>query len=124
MKILALLTFENSLVFAYMGIGLLSLLAYLPQIRKLFKSKNGASDISIETWSVWSLDAVISLLYAIFILKDIPASLIFGIDFLGALTILTLAASNKVRHGSYTIRSARIAAVCTLFSQAAVRQKP
>lgn len=123
MKILAILTFEHSLIFAYSLIGFVSLLAYAPQIRRLFKSKNAVTDISLQTWSVWCMDAVVSLLYAIFVLEDLLTSLIFGIDFLGAASIVGLVAKNKFKNGVYNIRSVRIAAVCNRFGEAAMRGK-
>lgn len=114
MKIIAFLTFQNSIVVAYSIIGFISLVAYLPQIMALLKSKGSAKDLSLQTWFVWSLDALVSLFYAIFVLQDLIASIVFGVDFLGALCILSLASYNRMRGEGFNIRSVRIAALCNL----------
>ena len=112
MQILALLSFEGSIIFAYTLIGAISLVAYLPQILMLFKSKGGSKDVSLQTWGVWSLNGLVSLLYAVYILEDLIASLIFAVDFLGAILILGLAASNRLRSEGYiSIGSRRMAHV-------------
>lgn len=123
MKILAILTFENSLIVAYALIGFVSLLAYVPQLHRLFRSKNTVTDVSLHTWSVWCLDAIISLLYAIFVLQDLLTVLIFSVDFLGAASILGLVAKNKLENGSFSLRSSRIAALCLRSEETAIRRK-
>lgn len=116
MKIIALLAFENSIIVAYSIIGFISLVAYLPQILKLLRSKTSSKDVSLQTWAVWSVDAMVSLFYAIFILQDMIASIVFGVDFLGALCILGLTTYNRARADGFNIRSIRIAEICRLSS--------
>ena len=111
MKVLALLTFENSIILAYSLIGFISLIAYIPQIRALFKAKGASRDVSIQTWGIWTTDSVVSLLYAIFILKDLIATAIFFVDVFGASLILALTVRNRVREDGFNIRSVRIARV-------------
>jgi hypothetical protein len=111
MKVLALLTFENSIIIAYTLIGFISLVAYLPQIKALVKAKGASRDVSIQTWGIWTTDSMVSLLYAVFILKDAIASMIFCVDFFGALLILGLTARNRIRADGFNVRSMRIAKV-------------
>jgi len=80
------------------------------------KSKTSSKDVSLQTWAVWSLDALVSLFYAIFILQDLIASIVFGVDFIGALCILGLATYNRSRSGEFSIRSFRIAEISKFLS--------
>jgi len=109
MKILALITFHNSIVFAYAFIGFVSLVAYLPQVISLFKSTGASRDVSIKTWIVWSIDSLVSLLYAIVVLQDLIASLIFLVDTLGGLLIVGLTARNRIHHDGFNFQEMRIA---------------
>ena len=112
MQIIALLTFSHIIIVAYTIIGVISLVAYLPQIMTLWRSNSSSKDISLQTWSIWSLNALVSMFYAVFVLQDLIASLVFGVDFLGALCILWLATMNRVKSGDFNLHSVRIAAVC------------
>lgn len=46
------------------SVPLISLFAYIPQWRKLYKSKS-SNDIAIEAWWLWTLSSSFALFYAI-----------------------------------------------------------
>ena len=46
------------------GVGVLSLLAYLPQWRTLWRSRSSA-DIALSSWAVWTLSSLIATFYAL-----------------------------------------------------------
>ena len=65
--ILSLFTLINSL----------RILAYIPQILKAAKDKNGASAISYMTWGLFLISHLTTIAYALVILGDLLMALIF-----------------------------------------------
>lgn len=51
-----------SLLYAVFGVVLVG--AYIPQLLSVWRSRTGAADVSLLTWSVWSASATVTLLYA------------------------------------------------------------
>ena len=48
------------------------LVGYLPQALSVWKSRNGARDVSLSTWFLWALSSAIAALYAFFVIQDVP----------------------------------------------------
>ena len=66
--------------FLYSTVGILVLFGYMPQIRRLWKSKTDCREISITSWMIWNYTAIVSLLYSVFDLADVKFSLVNGIN--------------------------------------------
>ena len=57
-------------VFLYPVVAIISLFAYIPQIRTLISTKSNCEEISLSSWYLWILGSGISLGYGIFHLQD------------------------------------------------------
>ena len=71
----------------------------------------------MKTWSIWTIDAAVSLLYAGVVLQDLIATLIFGVDFIGAMLILALTARNRMRAGEFSLHAFRISETIKFLSK-------
>lgn len=86
---------KGLIITAYTVMGLISLLGYIPQIHTLIISTGLSKGVSIKTWTIWSLNQFTASIYAMTILHDPRVILIFGLSFLGNITILTLTIYNR-----------------------------
>jgi amino acid permease len=55
---------------AFLGLGGIRCLSYLPQIMRIMRDENGASAISYTTWFTWILTNLATASYAVFNLGD------------------------------------------------------
>src|SRR5688572_17759744 len=55
----------------YALFGVVFVVAYVPQVRAVWRSRNGAADVSLSTWGLWSASSTVSLLYAHFVTRDL-----------------------------------------------------
>lgn len=61
---------ENLFVYLYPLVSLVSLMAYLPQLKSLILSKSDCRDISVTSWAMWTATSSISLGYGMSHLND------------------------------------------------------
>ncbi|MBX3619768.1 MAG: hypothetical protein KF891_07270 [Rhizobacter sp.] len=54
----------------YTLFGVVFVLAYVPQVRAVWRSRNRAADVSLGTWGLWSASSTVSLLYAHLVSRD------------------------------------------------------
>ena len=95
MRLLILLTMDDYITLAYSIMGVISCLGYAPQIWTLVVSKGRSLGTPISTWSLWGVEAIASLLYAVRLLKD-PIVITFAtIDVLAAFIIVGLTIYNR-----------------------------
>ncbi len=73
-------------------------LSYAPQIRSVWKSKTGAQDISITTWLLWSATSLVSLLYALTVVKDFPFIAVSATSLVGSLAVSAMAVLRRIQH--------------------------
>ena len=84
----------------YAIVGIISLVGYWPQIKLLLVSKRAPTEISIKTWTLWTLENVVALSYGIFCLEDMIFCLLTGLDLLLTSTIIILVMHNRyVKYG-------------------------
>ena len=76
--------------YLYPFVGLISVIAYMPQIKSLIKAKASPVNISIKSWLLWILGAAISLGYGLFCLEDLMFILITTLSLFLMLFIITL----------------------------------
>jgi len=69
----------TTLIFLYTTTGVISLVAYLPTMRDLWRGKSTAI---LYTYALWTGCSVITLLYGVFVLQDFLYDVITGIQFL------------------------------------------
>jgi len=78
----------ESLSIAYTFAGLICCLAYLPTIKDLYYHKKNT--VNTTTYLLWTITSLISLLYSLFILKDLNFMLISIFNFILCFLILIL----------------------------------
>lgn len=84
----------------YAIVGIISLFGYWPQIKLLLVSKRAPTEISIKTWTLWTLENVVALSYGIFCLNDLIFCLLTGLDLFLTSTIIALVMHNRyVKYG-------------------------
>jgi hypothetical protein len=60
----------------YALFGVLFVIGYVPQVRAVWRSRNGAADVSLPTWGLWCASSTVSLLYAHFVNGDLHFTLV------------------------------------------------
>jgi len=73
-------------------------ISYAPQIRSVWKSESGARDISITTWLLWSATSLVSLLYALSVVKDVPFIAVSATSLVGSLVVSAMAVLRRIQH--------------------------
>jgi uncharacterized protein with PQ loop repeat len=67
---------RDALTTLYGAAGTLVVLSYLPQVRAIWASRSGAADVSLLMWSLWSLAATVTVLYALLVAHDTGFALV------------------------------------------------
>lgn len=60
----------------YALFGVVFVIGYVPQVRAVWKSRNGAADVSLPTWGLWCASSTVSLLYAHLVNGDLHFTLV------------------------------------------------
>ena len=77
---------EAFFLYMYPLVSVISVIGYFPQIVKILKSVEPPQSVSIMSWYVWTLSAVLTFGYAMFHLDDLMFSLTAGVN----LTLVSL----------------------------------
>ena len=84
----------------YAACGLISILAYWPQINNLRICREAQNEISIKTWTIWALEGGVALAYGVFCLKDFLFCALTMLDLVLVVTIIVMVMHNRyVRSG-------------------------
>jgi hypothetical protein len=70
-------------------------IAYLPQIVRLARDREGAGAVSCVTWSLFALANASTVAYAAIVTGDLMVALIFALNTLGCLAVFGLAAYKR-----------------------------
>jgi hypothetical protein len=90
----------------YSWAGPLMALAYLPQIRVLWRSQDHAPDTSLLTWFMWTLGLGITTAYAAWVNGDLAFLLTSASSFTGCVVVFVMAAYKRWRYSpSWSFRS-------------------
>jgi uncharacterized membrane protein len=84
------------LIIAYAGVGVMSVIGYLPKIRDLYHHKKQSANIS--SYVLWTITGAIAFLYSLFILPDLLFIIVSGLSFASCAVVLFL--SIKLRNNS------------------------
>lgn len=68
----------------------LRVIAYVPQILRVMRDREGATAVSCMTWLLFSLSHLSTVLYALLVISDWRMAVIFFANLLCSLTILGL----------------------------------
>lgn len=66
-------------------------LFYVPQLMAVARSRDGARDIALSTWWMWTLNNSLGALYAELVLRDSALALSFAASVAGCVAILSMA---------------------------------
>lgn len=91
---------EQTISTLYAATGLVIIAAYGPQLRAVWRSRDGARDVSLLTWGFWSASAVVSLLYALLVVGDRGFALVSGGHLAGCLAVLGLTLARRRRRAA------------------------
>ncbi len=86
----------------YALFGLVFVLAYVPQLRAVWRSRNGAADVSLGTWGLWCASATVSLLYAHLVSHDLSYTLVCLGNVAGCYAVTGAAVLRRQRHAAAT----------------------
>jgi hypothetical protein len=87
--------FLDGLAIAYVGAGIICCIAYLPTIKDLYCHKKNSANTT--TYVLWTITALITLLYSFFILPDILFRIISIANFICCLLVLLLSITTATR---------------------------
>jgi hypothetical protein len=84
----------------YALFGVVFVVAYVPQLRSVWRSRNGAADVSLGTWGLWSASATVSLLYAHMVSRDLNFALVSLGNMAGCYAVTGAAFLKRQRHAA------------------------
>jgi uncharacterized protein with PQ loop repeat len=90
----------------YVMVGFVFTIAFIPQLRTLWRDRTGAASVSISTWAMFSACNVITLLYAITHTTDSNFIFCSAMCTLGNLAVFTLALWRRLKKPDFSEISA------------------
>ncbi len=87
------------LVTAFVVSSGLRALFFFPQVWAVMRSRDGARDIVLSTWSVWGINNLLGALYAAVVVHHLALAVSFGVSALacGLTLVFTLRARYRLR---------------------------
>ena len=82
----------------YALFGVVFVLGYLPQVLAVWRSRNGAADVSLPTWGLWCASSTVSLLYAQLVSGDRNYALVCLGNVVGCYAVTLAAVLKRRRH--------------------------
>jgi len=82
----------------YALFGVVFVVAYVPQLRAVWRSRNGAADVSLGTWGLWCASSTVSLLYAHLVSHDASYTLVCLGNVAGCYAVTGTALLRRQRH--------------------------
>jgi hypothetical protein len=89
---------EALVLSTFATVNSIRIFAYVPQIVKVARDRNGASAVSSTTWGLFLASHIATILYAVFVLGDAVMALIFLGNALACVAILGLTAWCRLHH--------------------------
>lgn len=82
---------------AFTASNSMRVLAYLPQIRSVVQDKNGASAISLASWSMFALSNLSTMVYGYLVVADTKMAVIFGANAVCCAVIVALTVAKRAQ---------------------------
>ena len=76
------------LIFAYLGVGIIATIGYIPTIKDLWIKKKKSANVT--SYAVWTLTSCITFLYSLFVLSDLLFRVVSGLNFICCFIVLFL----------------------------------
>lgn len=86
----------------YALFGVLFVVGYVPQVRAVWRSRNGAADVSLPTWGLWCASSTVSLVYAHFVNHDARFALVCLGNVAGCYAVTGAAVLRRRQHSPAT----------------------
>ena len=87
--------------------GTLLLLGYVPQTLAVWKSTNGARDVSLPTWILWLVSGCVTTAYAFLVARDMSYFLVAAGNALGCAAVVGLVVLRRWRYEPQSHRRLR-----------------
>jgi len=78
------------IILLYASVAGVSLVAYIPQIIRIILTKSSCHDIALTSWLIWNYTAIVTLLYAIFVIDDGVFMFVSAINLTGINMVIIL----------------------------------
>ena len=82
----------------YALFGVVFVAAYVPQVLAVWRSRNGAADVSLGTRGLWCASSTVSLLYAHFVNHDTRYTLLCLGNVAGCCAVTAVALLRRQQH--------------------------
>jgi uncharacterized protein with PQ loop repeat len=80
---------------AYAIAGAMGIAAFLPQAYALWVDKSGSRNVPLTTWGVWGAQTIVYVMYAVFVVRDVPFIIITTATFTATHICLWLLVYNR-----------------------------
>lgn len=82
----------------YALFGVVFVVAYVPQVRAVWRSRDGAASVSLGTWGLWCASSTVSLLYAGLVSRDTSYALVCLGNVAGCYAVTAATLLRRHRH--------------------------
>ncbi len=79
------------------------LIAYLPQVIRIYFDDNGARAVSIATWLLFAAANLATVSYALFAAQDALVATVFTLNTIGCLVIVGFTAWKRIKAGHWAL---------------------
>jgi uncharacterized protein with PQ loop repeat len=83
---------------AFTSLNIARVAAYAPQIVRIYRDKNGASAVSIVTWTLFALTHLATIAYALLTAGDLIMASIFSLNATCCIAVIVLTTWKRIRH--------------------------
>jgi PQ loop repeat len=80
----------------YSLVIIVNIIAYMPQILELWRTKSDCRNFDLRTWFLWIGTSAISLAYAVYRVNDLKFALVSSANLIGIGAIIALTLRNRV----------------------------
>ncbi|HEY8567184.1 MAG TPA: hypothetical protein VIL65_16925 [Beijerinckiaceae bacterium] len=102
------MTASDAALLTFTACNTLRVLAYLPQILRILRDREGATAISYTTWGLFTVSNLSTVAYALATVQDMAMALVFGFNTLSCLAILGLTAWKRHHLGAGAVLNATL----------------
>ena len=88
-------TLVAAIAWLYLLTNVLRVFSFVPQILLIWRSANGARDVSLLTWGWWLVSHVFAVLYGVLVIHDAAFVLIALINLLGCTVVVALTGQRR-----------------------------
>ncbi len=83
--------------------GVAMIVAYGPQAWSAWQDKEGAQAVSLASWGFWMFSSLVTLLYAVVVVKDLPWTMVSFGNVVGCSAVFSAAAWRRWQFNRLTV---------------------